>query len=270
MRMALLAVVLLAPTCLLAADSPWNLIIEQYGEGNSRQPAPPCQPLAYYSQKISVLGLPHNYLQGTLLTAQFQTQVLKIGVAGGRAIYDVVHLFDPSIVVKMIVVEQTSGCFTKIYHTQNPVGEVATAPSFLVQHDGQDLLCTRSRVSGTGAFFQETYWVFRSSGPVAIDFLGDLRAVEHLLPPGTGIWKGYGFNPQRLCYSAPVWKTGDANCCPTAGRVFVQFQLSNERLVPATEQYDPDSNEVDPRCPLMAPAPYEFRQAQDGKSSDAR
>ena len=250
----------------------WGLVVSEYGEGVFQRPAPPCQPLAYYSQRASVLEFPRSYARGALLKAPFQTQVLEIGVVDGRAIYDVAHLFSPNIVVKMIVVEQSPGCFRKIYHAQNQVGEVSLARSFLVQHDGRDLLCTRSRVSGTGAFFLESYWVFRPSGPVQIELEGPLSEVKkRLLSPGTGVWKGYGFNVQRLCYAAPVWNDGDANCCPTAGRVLIRFQLKDEQLVPVSEEYDPDGDtrDVDARCPLDR-TPYEFKQPQDGPSPGER
>jgi hypothetical protein len=78
------------------------------------------------------------------------------------------------------------------------------------------------RFSGTGGLHEDEILHLRPDGglePVA--FRQAPEALSARLAPGEGIWKGaaYEFSDDRLAFEVHVWKDGDANCCPTAGRI---------------------------------------------------
>ena len=78
------------------------------------------------------------------------------------------------------------------------------------------------RFTGTGGLHEDEILHLRPDGglePVA--FRQAPEALSARLAPGEGIWKGaaYEFADDRLTFEVHVWKDGDANCCPTAGRI---------------------------------------------------
>jgi hypothetical protein len=57
-----------------------------------------------------------------------------------------------------------------------------------------------------------------------------------VLAPGEGVWKGFSesFKDDRLEFEFGIWKGGDANCCPTAGRVKGTYTIVGDELKYAT------------------------------------
>ncbi len=51
------------------------------------------------------------------------------------------------------------------------------------------------------------------------------------LPKGWGAWKGIFPDHAKLTAATPLWKSGDGNCCPTAGRATLSLGIKNGRLV---------------------------------------
>lgn len=68
--------------------------------------------------------------------------------------------------------------------------------------------------------------------------------VSELLPEGTRIPKGGGFDVKTLTYRSDVWQEGDGNCCPIAGRVELDLEIKNCTLVILHARYTPQARAV--------------------------
>ena len=124
-----------------------------------------------------------------------------------------------------------------------------TSVTFTVPHvarvAGTGILVSRHGVAGTGNFYYEDYLVWDEALQIPVNLDVDSATLEEtrrLLPAGREIRKGGGFDIDHLRYTAPVWQEGDPNCCPTAGRVEIQFELIGPALRVVTSRYDPDSH----------------------------
>jgi hypothetical protein len=113
------------------------------------------------------------------------------------------------------------------------------------------VLAVRNRVLGAGAFYEERYWLLTPNRPLALDLSPVSAALKPLLPAGYGIWKGYGLNMERLCYSMPVWKPDDGNCCPTGGSVYVKFAIRGGRIAVTGRRYSPEGDASAGMCPSI-------------------
>ena len=59
------------------------------------------------------------------------------------------------------------------------------------------------------------------------------------LPAGLGVWKGVRYNFTALRSSSPLWRTDDANCCPTGGRADFAFAVRDGVLTVTDVQARP-------------------------------
>lgn len=66
-----------------------------------------------------------------------------------------------------------------------------------------------------------------------------MEAAQSVLPSGYGVWKGGGLDMSTQRYYMPVWKKGDANCCPSGGTVEIRFRLQDGRIVVTSKHYNP-------------------------------
>jgi len=120
--------------------------------------------------------------------------------------------------------------------------EIEFAPSAIVPIPNATVLVNRDRVSGTGGFYLEDYFLFDdgSEVPVNLRFTEVISAeLKKILPPGRAVWKGGGFDIESLHYTQGVWKEGDPNCCPSAGKVDIQFAIKDNEAVVVNRTYDP-------------------------------
>lgn len=86
---------------------------------------------------------------------------------------------------------------------------------------------------GTGAHNADV--VFRLAGAdrplVQIDNFSWRDDLDDWLPPGLEVWKGVNFVYDSLTAATSLWRTGDANCCPTGGEAFLDFGIRDDRLI---------------------------------------
>jgi hypothetical protein len=159
----------------------------------------------------------------------------------GFAIYDLFYYFDDHMATgqsdwKSILVQSSAGEYREIYHLQPTAAEIS--PSFLIKAGNNEILGTHDQIPGTGNNFYEDYFWFGSNGPVRIDIGVISAALKSILPKGLGVWKGGGLDMESLRYRMPVWKEGDANCCPSGGMVVIAFRLDGGRLLITSKHFD--------------------------------
>lgn len=166
----------------------------------------------------------------------------RIGRIAGYTVYEVVHnINDGDLVMKMILVERKASEFCEIFQQQYDSVSVIVEPAYFVNGKPETILATSDRVTGTGAFLIEEYWTFDENGPIPLDASAKISEItQKLLPPGRTIMNGSAFNIETLSYSTPVWKPGDAHCCPSGGSVHIQFALKNHRLTVVSQGFDPN------------------------------
>jgi len=81
---------------------------------------------------------------------------------------------------------------------------------------------------GTGNLRQEHLFVAHSSGDlISVELVSAATAFAPRLRPGEGVWKGEenSFGDAGLAFTFYIWKEGDANCCPSAGKVTGTYTL---------------------------------------------
>lgn len=120
--------------------------------------------------------------------------------------------------------------------------KIEFARSAVVDVSNIEVLVNRDRVSGTGNDYFEDYFVFDDDSHVPINLRLDeaiASELKKLLPPGRAVLKGGGFVIDSLHYSQDVWRDGDPNCCPSAGKVDIQFAIKGNEAVVVSATYDP-------------------------------
>lgn len=97
------------------------------------------------------------------------------------------------------------------------------------------------RVPGTGNGNDDRYLLRRGNRWALLETDSWLEDLAHRLPAGRAVLKGVVPDLEAMRAEAPVWKEGDANCCPTGGRVDVGLALRRDRLVITRFRYEPDT-----------------------------
>lgn len=222
--------------------SPW-VRSQSSGKGADEVPIQECHPLQYYVKNPFKLDYGLDFWRQDPKEHTVSTDVNYIGEIGKFKIHDVIHTIDGNFVMKLILVERTLGQFCEIYHVQQ--GTIIAARSFIVDHDGQRILATRSRISGSGGYYAEAYWVFNPGGPIRLQF-NDVAtaALQKVLPPQKGVWRGNGLNIEKLCHASSLW--------PTGGGVYIKFAIVENQVVVVDCRFDPRSLEEGsqlPDCP---------------------
>jgi uncharacterized protein len=93
------------------------------------------------------------------------------------------------------------------------------------------LLDVPGSVSGTGAFNGGSLYALEGDKLEEIDIESWLGDLGRRLTKGWGAWKGIFPDYRTLSASTPLWQSGDANCCPTAGRANLKLGIKDHRLV---------------------------------------
>ena len=65
---------------------------------------------------------------------------------------------------------------------------------------------------------------------VQIDNFSWRDTLQARLPQGLEVWKGVDFAYGALMADTALWRTDDANCCPTGGEAFLDFEIRDDRL----------------------------------------
>ena len=55
--------------------------------------------------------------------------------------------------------------------------------------------------------------------------------LDDRLPRGLEVWKGVNFAYEALMAETSLWRSNDANCCPTGGEAYLDFEICDDRLV---------------------------------------
>jgi len=85
-------------------------------------------------------------------------------------------------------------------------------------------------IDGTGNVNVGRYFVYRNGKWRMIDSWTWEKDLQKRLPKGFGIWKGLRPDLRKMVCDSPVWKEGDANCCPTGGETHMTLTLMGEKL----------------------------------------
>lgn len=135
-----------------------------------------------------------------------------------------------------------------LLRVEHNVGEAWIEPPILVDRTPDaPLLVVSAGFAGTGSIREDH--VFRRDGrrwtPIAAspwpdgDAGGWGAGLEARLPPGHGVWKGMIIDYATLTATTPVWRDGDANCCPTGGTAAIRFAIEGDALVITDVVHDP-------------------------------
>jgi len=101
----------------------------------------------------------------------------------------------------------------------------------IIQSPAGKLLDVPGSMDGTGAFNAGSLYALEGDKPEEIDIESWLDDLAKRLPKGWGAWKGIFPDYRTLSASTALWKTGDGNCCPTAGRATTKLGIRDRRLV---------------------------------------
>lgn len=107
------------------------------------------------------------------------------------------------------------------------------------RYKGNQFLHVPLIYTGTGHIRKDRiYCVLPSSALQEITFQPAPEAFSKHLKKGEGVWKGENdfFSDERLAFEFYIWKEGDGNCCPSAGRVTGTYQIFGE------VRWDPKTN----------------------------
>jgi hypothetical protein len=104
-------------------------------------------------------------------------------------------------------------------------------PPVVVQSSVGKLLDVSGTMEGTGAFNAGSLYLMDGEKLSEIDTESWLFDLARRLPKGWGAWKGIFPDYAKLTAATPLWKNGDGNCCPTAGRATLRLGIKNGRLV---------------------------------------
>ena len=99
--------------------------------------------------------------------------------------------------------------------------------------DGDLFVAVAGTQDGTGA--QNADVMFRLADDdarplVQIDNFSWRDTLDDRLPRGLEVWKGVRFIYGALMAETSLWRTNDANCCPTGGEAFLDFEIRDDRL----------------------------------------
>jgi uncharacterized protein len=104
-------------------------------------------------------------------------------------------------------------------------------PPVVVQSPAGKLLNVPGTMEGTGAFNAGSLYLMDGEKLSEIDTDSWLFDLAKRLPKGWGAWKGIFPDYAKLTATTSLWKSGDGNCCPTAGRATLRLGIKNGRLV---------------------------------------
>lgn len=111
------------------------------------------------------------------------------------------------------------------------VDSVTFGAPVVVQSPAGKLLNVPGMMAGTGAFNAGSLYLMDGEKMGEIDIESWLVDLGKRLPKGWGAWKGIFPDYAKLSATTSLWKSGDGNCCPTAGRATLRLGIKNGRLV---------------------------------------
>jgi hypothetical protein len=205
---------------------------------------PNCHPLAYFLNDTSRLNYHHILVRIQPGKTKDEAKSQRIGEVAGRTIEQVTHqINDGELFLKMVVVERGAGEFCEIYHQEWMADAfyLDVLPAYLLKVGSETILVTHDPLNGNGNWYDEHYWTFDKDGPIDLYVTEKIREIqEKLLPEGSGVMNGGGFDVQNLTYVTPVWGPNDAHCCPEGGSIQIKFALKDHQLTVVSQTFNPN------------------------------
>ena len=173
---------------------------------------------------------------------QYTEKFLKIRNIGTWGKWNVIDVSNEKINHKGILLQDKNKKYYILYLQFDETVSVDYLPSIEIVQ-GRKVLIADVELSGTARDHTENYFVLDSSGnPAKIDISAIRKAINKAVPPGWGVWKGF-IDIRDPVYSSPVWRTNDANCCPTGGEITINFSLVGSALQVKRVHYDKHRNQ---------------------------
>jgi len=169
--------------------------------------------------------------------AQYTEKFLKIRNIGTWGKWNVIDVSNAAISHKGILLQDKNKKYYILYLQFDETISVDYLPSIENVH-GRKVLIADVELPGTAHLHTENYFVLDSLGnPAKIDVSAIQKAINKAVPPGWGVWKS-GVDIRDPVYRSPVWRTNDANCCPTGGEITIHFSLVGSALQVNRVHYD--------------------------------
>jgi uncharacterized protein len=196
---------------LLAESDKWQSVRREIGEAEARRacvaipdaPDDPCTVDAFGT----VAG------SGDALAFQLQSYTNPQYRSGGGV---VVFRRHGTMLTPIIATAVDSVTFGSPVVVQSPAGKLLNLPGVM---------------AGTGAFNAGSLYLMDGEKLSEIDIESWLVDLGKRLPKGWGAWKGIFPDYAKLTAATPLWKSGDGNCCATAGSATLRLGIRNSRLV---------------------------------------
>ncbi|HRT05507.1 MAG TPA: hypothetical protein P5204_07395 [Kiritimatiellia bacterium] len=194
-----------------------------------------------YIENLRLIG-DWNMPRTNPLPAEYDLENFKVRQIGPWRHFEVFDVTNEKLKLKTIILRDPSGThkilYAQFYFSTASVDDYPRIRTIA----GESVLIYRTRVPGTGNFYDEYYWLLNNDTglPEAIDLSPIDVAIKKILPEKCGVWKGGGLNFENLSYSSGVWQEGDGNCCPTAGRIDLILDLVNGKLTVTARRYNPN------------------------------
>lgn len=136
---------------------------------------------------------------------------------------------------------------TAVVILADPAGEAGASPLLSFRNDGMigvswfvdpevvengygKILVIPERLTGTGAGTDARYLIWTRGRWKRIESDSWRRDLQARLPDRHGIRKGIPVDIRNMRFESPLWRDGDANCCPTGGNVRVELIIRDGRL----------------------------------------
>ena len=141
----------------------------------------------------------------------------------------------------LLAVWRTEGDSVRHLLSWEANGAAGFDPPHSFTYRGVLLLHLQLRYLGTGHFREDVVYHVSPDGAlnrVQLSEPGERYLAA--LAPGEGIWKSPSFDLREdvMGFSFGIWREGDANCCPSGGRVRGVFELRGAAVLdPRTGEY---------------------------------
>ena len=196
---------------LLAESDKWQSVRREIGEAEARRacvaiPDAPDDPCT-----VDAFGTVAGW--GDALAFQLQSYTNPQYRSGGGV---VVFRRHGTMLTPIIATAVDSVTFGSPVVVQSPAGKLLNLPGVM---------------AGTGAFNAGSLYLMDGEKLSEIDTESWLVDLGKRLPKGWGAWKGIFPDYAKLTAATPLWKSGDGNCCATAGRATLRLGIRNSRLV---------------------------------------
>ncbi|MEO8001409.1 MAG: hypothetical protein ABI644_05995 [Arenimonas sp.] len=221
---------------------------EYSGKGQQAREITELRPLEYFTKQLadfdSEIGwrMANDKLQDW---SKIHSQVNNVGMFAGQQVIDIFYYLPDDdkkakAFGKMVVIGNKNQFRPIVWVLDDTDVDFSASAIKLVQ--GVSVLATRSRIDGSGNFYYEDYFTYDKKKEIPVNFRPDdsiQQAKRKLLPPGHGVWKGGGFDLEKMTYRQSVWKDGDSNCCPSGGEIELRLRFEENLIVVAKANYYP-------------------------------